>query len=93
VDEGTLMTSRLEDIIIDLPDFYRQFEPQAKKCCLKDAEPASLEEASNEWCWEAIDFFRSICRQGDLTVKSIEKKRSSSPSYYENEYIVEAVSK
>jgi hypothetical protein len=87
------MASRLDDIIIDLPDFYRQFEPQAKKCSLKDAEPASLENAENKWCWEAIDFFRNICQHGDLTVKSIEKKRVNLASYYEFEYIIEVDSK
>lgn len=39
IDEGILVECKLNDLRIDLPDFYNKFEPQAKKCRLKDAQP------------------------------------------------------
>jgi hypothetical protein len=106
IDEGTLLTVRPEDLIADVPDIFQDFEPQAKKCRLRNAEPVGSRSGNNSgdsgeddeddaWCWEAIDFFRGVCRQGDLVVKSMQRvvPNSIHASYYDYEYVIEVSSR
>ena len=90
IDLGHLAEFKQDDIILDTPTFFNDFEPQAKKCRLNDAEPAQDYE---DWSFESTEFFKLLIKQDDLTVNIIDKRALSPLSYYQYEYVVEVITK
>lgn len=65
IDESLIVEILATDLRIDLPEFYNDFEPQVKKCCLKNVEP---QDDTGEWGSESIEYFKKLMSQTGLNV-------------------------
>ncbi|CAF0776039.1 unnamed protein product [Brachionus calyciflorus] len=71
IDDGSFFEKELNEIRIDLPDFYDTFEPQVKLCSLNNVDPQS---ETNDWSQEGNQFFKHFLSQNGLIANIIEKR-------------------
>lgn len=92
IDEGRLVTCHLDDLLLQLPDFYFEYHPQAKQCRLNDAEPNNTDTTDTSWSQECIDFFGQKLRSGELKVNVVQRVvKKFSP--FGCEYVIELTRK
>lgn len=74
IDESLIVEILPADLRIDLPEFYNEFEPQVKKCCLKNVEP---QDETGEWSSESIQYFKNLMKQTGLNVCILAENKTN----------------
>ncbi|RNA38838.1 hypothetical protein BpHYR1_028462 [Brachionus plicatilis] len=74
VDESSTVEIQSTDLRIDLPEFYSEFEPQIKKCCLRNVEP---QDDTGRWSSESIEYFKKLMSQTGLNALILSENKTN----------------